>query len=569
VSQNAADLCALAQEALCGTEPPTFCSVATTCSCESFDGSEFFYTTPAGTFCASTQEAADALAHAYACEHCGNPFTSTQIVGLDACTCFGVPYSSQIAYQGSRPIAWIITDGFLPFGLTLNSSTGLISGTPSSTGTYSFTVRAFVVGGNYATKTMSIAVIAISTTAIDQYTLGAAYSFQLQAAGGSGNYAWKINTGTLPTGLTMSITGLISGTPTAAGTSPLTFQVIDTVCDSTNRTFFIPRISTVAHSTTVLRTRRGYTEYIAGTGALYKKVTYSGYARQLAFVEADLGNPFNGAYCGGAQYIYSGSSQIDIYGAFVSSHRKDLFVTCLPSPEPALRDIFGLPTQMTNLLGYCWVPDPTTCGACSNNPNDWSLKRNDATHAEADFPQNIIAGNVGTSISATSFSVVVPSGGTGVPMYLGNFGGPGDVINYPTGTINGITSNYVQLRSAIDYTATLSEPFTVADEIASQLVYASNSQSSENKPNILTWVNDHITNIQSKTTSVNFIFTCSNLLDGEAYTVRYELWDSNGTATSVQSSFTASGTTHTILGTLPTPASGHSITLRNVRIAYT
>src|SRR6185369_14109642 len=142
VSQNSAELCALAQEASCGTTG-IFCSTAQTCSCQSFGGSEFFYTTPAGTFCAETQEAADALAHAYACDHCGNPNTSIQIVGLDACTCFGVSYSSQIAFQGARPVSWIITDGFLPFGLTLNSSNGSISGTPASTGTYSFTVRAF------------------------------------------------------------------------------------------------------------------------------------------------------------------------------------------------------------------------------------------------------------------------------------------------------------------------------------------------------------------------------------------------------------------------------------------
>lgn len=230
VSQEAADLCAIAQEALCGTTPPRFCSEAATCTCESFGGSEFFYTTPPSTFCADTQEAANALANAYACARCGGSRTSTQIIGLDACACLGVPYSSQIAYQGARPVAWLITSGSLPDGLTLNSITGLVSGTPTSTGTVSFTIRAFIQDGNYAVRTMSIAVIAITTSAIDPYSVGVAYSFQMQAAGGSGAYVWKINSGSFPTGLIMSVAGLITGTPTESGINPLVFQVNDTAC---------------------------------------------------------------------------------------------------------------------------------------------------------------------------------------------------------------------------------------------------------------------------------------------------------------------------------------------------
>jgi hypothetical protein len=127
----------------------------------------------------------------------------------------------------------------------------------------------------------------------------------------------------------------------------------------------------------------------------------------------------------------------------------------------------------------------------------------------------------------------------------------------------------VDLSSDINYTATLSNEFTVADENAGQLAYTSNGKTSENKPNILTWTTDYIVNIQSRTTSVSYVFSCSNLLAGESYTVRYELVDSDGTGASYTSAFTASGATHTIIGSLPTPAAGHTITLRNVRIAYT
>lgn len=49
--------------------------------------------------------------------------------------------------------------------------------------------------------------------------VGVPYSFQFTATGGSGNYSWSVTAGTLPAGLTLSAAGLLSGTPTAAGTS--------------------------------------------------------------------------------------------------------------------------------------------------------------------------------------------------------------------------------------------------------------------------------------------------------------------------------------------------------------
>jgi hypothetical protein len=236
---------------------------------------------------------------------------------------------------------------------------------------------------------------------------------------------------------------------------------------------------------------------------------------------------------------------------------------------------------MTNLLGYCWVPDPTTCGACSQDETEWGFKRNDASHSSGDIPRNIIAGDAATSATATTYSTVVPAGGR-FDLSLGNYNDPNqqtpplppplgpapDVINVPVSSLNGIPDHYVNLASDINYTATLSNEFTVADEIAGQLAYTSNGKTSENQPNILTWTTDYIVNIQSKTTSVNYVFSCSNLLAGESYTVRYELNDSDGTGASYATTFTAGATTHTILGSLPTPASGHTITLRNVRVAY-
>lgn len=579
VSQNAADLCALAQQAQCNPEIPVgdaiFYSTEQVCTCTFFGGAEFFYITPAGTFSATTQEAADAQAHAYACQHCGDITTSVRLGTLDACTCLGSAYAESILHSGVTPVSWLIIAGDLPDGLSMNPSTGRITGTSTAAGTFVFTVKAFLADGNYGTREYFITVLTISTTALTSYTLGEAYSLQLQAAGGSGSYAWKVANGTLPAGLTLSSTGLISGTPTAAGSDTIQFQVIDLQCEAVNQSYFTPLVSTSTLSLTTVRTVRGYAEYMAGgTGDLYKKVTYTGYARQTAYTRPSPSGGVGEDYCAGAQYLYSGSSEIDIYGNFISSHRKDLYVACTTSPEFSCRDIFNDPeATISKLLGYCWPADPQSCPTCSADENDWVFKRDDATHNPADFPYNIVNSRQATSIAPTTYSRVSSSGAVVAfhSCYLGYLEQPSqpNPIGFPSSTLNAIPAYYVDPRTDINYTATLSEPYTAQEAINSQLQYYSNSKTSENRPSYLTWTQDYINNIQSRTTSVDFTLACSNLVDGESYTVRYALFRSDGNETEVTVVFTASGTTHTVTGSLPTPPDGMTITLKNVSIGYT
>ena len=227
VSQDAADLCALAQEASCETTKRSleYCNTAQSCSCTSVNGSEFFHTTPAGTFCAETQEACDALAYSYACEHCGDSSTSTVLGEIDTTSCYGEAYYVKIPASGVTPSLWTIYQGSLPTGLSLQPATGIISGTTTSAGTFSFTIRAYNSDGNFAVRTYTIYVAQIITAALTDATTGTPYSLQLQAAGGSGTYVWSIYAGSLPAGLTLSSTGLISGTPTAAGDFSITVKV--------------------------------------------------------------------------------------------------------------------------------------------------------------------------------------------------------------------------------------------------------------------------------------------------------------------------------------------------------
>lgn len=145
----------------------------------------------------------------------------------------GNPYSQTLqAIGGVPPYSWSIILGTLPVGLTLNHSTGAITGTPTGTGTFTLTFNVTDSASTTVTSQPLTIVIstalAITTTSLPGGSVGTAYTATLQATGGAQPYTWSKTTGTLPPGLTLNPnTGVISGTPTAAGTSTFTVQVAD------------------------------------------------------------------------------------------------------------------------------------------------------------------------------------------------------------------------------------------------------------------------------------------------------------------------------------------------------
>lgn len=146
----------------------------------------------------------------------------------------GAAYSQTLAGGGgTAPLTWSISVGALPNGLTLNSSTGAITGTPTGAGTTNFTVQVSDAAKMSATKALSIivgaaATLSVTTTSLPAGTQGAAYSQTLQATGGVQPYSWSVSVGSLPAGLSLAAgTGVISGTPTATGTSNFTVMVTD------------------------------------------------------------------------------------------------------------------------------------------------------------------------------------------------------------------------------------------------------------------------------------------------------------------------------------------------------
>lgn len=146
----------------------------------------------------------------------------------------GAMYSQQVtASGGTAPYVFAISSGALPTGLTLSAS-GLISGTPTTTGVFPFTVEATDDNGCLGARDYTITIvpagcpsISIAPATLPDGTLTVAYSQQLTASGGTGPYTFTLSSGTLPTGLMLSAAGLISGTPTAAGLFTFEVQATD------------------------------------------------------------------------------------------------------------------------------------------------------------------------------------------------------------------------------------------------------------------------------------------------------------------------------------------------------
>jgi hypothetical protein len=170
----------------------------------------------------------------------------------------GSPYSiSLYAAGGTTAYTWSIRSGTLPPGLSLNSSTGAISGTPTVVGTLNFTVQvrdSTTPAAQTAAKPLGLTVLpaplVITTFALPGDQQGNAYAATLSARGGAAPYTWSISSGALPAGLTLNpSTGAISGNPTTSGSSTFNVMVRDsTISTRQTTTASITITNGISHS---------------------------------------------------------------------------------------------------------------------------------------------------------------------------------------------------------------------------------------------------------------------------------------------------------------------------------
>lgn len=147
----------------------------------------------------------------------------------------GVTYAQTLtASGGTAPYTYAVTAGALPAGISL-ASNGTLTGSPSSGGAFSFTVTAtdsstgtgpFSIAAAY-TVTIDAPALAVTPSALPNATVAQAYNQALSTTGGVAPYTYVVTGGALPTGLTLSNDGVLSGSPTQGGAFTFTVSATD------------------------------------------------------------------------------------------------------------------------------------------------------------------------------------------------------------------------------------------------------------------------------------------------------------------------------------------------------
>lgn len=163
----------------------------------------------------------------------------------------GVTYTQTfVATGGVAPYQYTLSAGTLPAGLTLDTATGQLAGTPTQAGSFDFSVTATDSTTGTAATTVRAYTLAVSAPVIvvDPDTLPTAlqsveYTQALSARGGTAPYTFTLDAGTLPTGMTLSAEGALSGTPSATGSFEVTIRATDALGFSGTRTYALTVIA--------------------------------------------------------------------------------------------------------------------------------------------------------------------------------------------------------------------------------------------------------------------------------------------------------------------------------------
>ena len=282
----------------------------------------------------------------------------------------GNGFERALTVAGGSPVFdWQLKSGALPPGLTL-SAAGVIAGTPTQAGQYSFEVEVTDGNGLKTAKALSLLVVnlrIVNAATLPEAVANAVYPVVLEARDGALPYAWSVTAGELPPGMTLTAAGSFSGRPLQAGTFQFTVAVTDNDGSQVTRAFtmevltgFRRPVVTTAHlgSTTVGAEFAGQ----VAAANLPQRFAVTGLPRGLRL------NAATGLVSGRAEVAGWHAIQVQAFNAAGGSAVVTVPLLVRALPPARVGSFVGLVQPTTGgplALGAGWTLTTTTGGAFS------------------------------------------------------------------------------------------------------------------------------------------------------------------------------------------------------------
>jgi len=383
-------------------------------------------------------------------------------------------YAQTLAAAGAAPpFTWTLSGGSLPAGLSL-SPAGVIGGTPTASGTASFTIQVTATNGAAANASFTLTInpppTITTTSPLPQGTVNVSYTVTLQATGGTPPYLWGWSVGG-PAGLALnSGTGQITGTPTAVGT--FTFSV--DVTDANGATTFSPAFSITILGNPTITTATlpapvlgaAYSIQLAASGTA-KPFTWSLSAGSLpAGLTLSAGGLISGTPLALGTFAFTvlvtDASNNTTSSPYTLTVAQVPLTLTIQAPSSTASPLQQLPITLTlpqaypvDLTGECalqFTPNSTSPvvdpAIQFNTGGDTVTFQVAAGQTSAVFPQSPLEMQTGTVAGAIVLTCTASAGG--VPLTLSN--SPGFTVNLPqappaiSSTIP--TGGYIQTTSS-------------------------------------------------------------------------------------------------------------------------